>query len=83
MAAQRCHFSFWQVERDRLLAIDSTQRQTGPRKLFTGAGRMSDFFKLREHGTTVGREIMAGATTFAAMAYILSRKSSDHGNRRD
>ena len=32
---------------------------------------MSDFFKLREHGTTVGREIMAGATTFAAMAYIL------------
>ena len=32
---------------------------------------MSDFFKLREHGTTVGREIMAGATTFTAMAYIL------------
>lgn len=32
---------------------------------------MSDFFKLREHGTSVGREIMAGATTFAAMAYIL------------
>ena len=32
---------------------------------------MSDFFNLREHGTSVGREIMAGATTFAAMAYIL------------
>ena len=32
---------------------------------------MSDFFKLQEHGTSVGREIMAGATTFAAMAYIL------------
>ena len=32
---------------------------------------MSDFFKLREHGTSVGREVMAGATTFAAMAYIL------------
>jgi len=32
---------------------------------------MGDFFKLREHDTTIGREIMAGATTFAAMAYIL------------
>ncbi|MEC8438713.1 MAG: NCS2 family permease [Pseudomonadota bacterium] len=32
---------------------------------------MSDFFKLQEHGTSVRREIMAGATTFAAMAYIL------------
>ena len=32
---------------------------------------MRDFFKLQEHGTSVGREIMAGATTFAAMAYIL------------
>lgn len=32
---------------------------------------MSDFFKLQEHGASVGREIMAGATTFAAMAYIL------------
>ena len=32
---------------------------------------MSDFFNLQEHGTSVGREIMAGATTFAAMAYIL------------
>ena len=32
---------------------------------------MSDLFKLQEHGTSAGREIMAGATTFAAMAYIL------------
>ena len=32
---------------------------------------MSDFFRLHEHGTSIGREIMAGATTFAAMAYIL------------
>ena len=32
---------------------------------------MSDFFKLREHGTSVRRELMAGATTFTAMAYIL------------
>jgi|UniRef100_UPI00404A4259 adenine/guanine/hypoxanthine permease len=30
------------------------------------------FFKLQAHGTTVGREIQAGCTTFAAMAYILA-----------
>lgn len=29
-------------------------------------------FKLRENGTTVGRELVAGLTTFAAMAYILA-----------
>ncbi len=29
-------------------------------------------FKLRENGTTAGREILAGFTTFAAMAYILA-----------
>lgn len=29
-------------------------------------------FKLRENQTTVGREIVAGLTTFAAMAYILA-----------
>lgn len=28
-------------------------------------------FRLAQHETTVGREILAGATTFAAMAYIL------------
>ena len=32
---------------------------------------MGDFFKLQENGTSVGRELMAGATTFTAMAYIL------------
>ena len=30
------------------------------------------FFKLESHGTTVGRELQAGLTTFAAMAYILA-----------
>jgi AGZA family xanthine/uracil permease-like MFS transporter len=30
------------------------------------------FFRLEEHGTTVGREAQAGLTTFAAMAYILA-----------
>lgn len=29
-------------------------------------------FRLRENGATVGREIVAGLTTFAAMAYILA-----------
>lgn len=29
-------------------------------------------FRLQENGTTVGREIVAGLTTFAAMAYILA-----------
>lgn len=29
------------------------------------------FFKLRENGTTVARELQAGLTTFTAMAYIL------------
>jgi len=29
-------------------------------------------FRLREHGTTPGRELLAGLTTFMAMAYILA-----------
>lgn len=29
------------------------------------------FFKLKENGTTVGREVIAGLTTFFAMAYIV------------
>lgn len=33
---------------------------------------MENFFKLKERGTTVNREIIAGVTTFLAMAYILS-----------
>ena len=32
---------------------------------------MSDFFKLKEYGTTVKTEILAGITTFLTMAYIL------------
>lgn len=30
------------------------------------------FFQLRERGTTVSRELIAGLTTFAAMAYVLA-----------
>lgn len=29
-------------------------------------------FKLRENNTTVGRELLAGATTFFAMVYIIA-----------
>src|SRR5882724_12977566 len=32
---------------------------------------LNRFFRLDQHGTTVGRELQAGLTTFAAMAYIL------------
>lgn len=32
---------------------------------------MERFFKLKEHGTNVRTEIIAGLTTFMAMAYIL------------
>lgn len=33
---------------------------------------MEKFFKLNENGTTVGKEIVAGLTTFFAMAYIIA-----------
>lgn len=33
---------------------------------------MEKFFRLKEHGTTVKTEIIAGITTFLAMAYILA-----------
>ena len=33
---------------------------------------MEKLFKLKENGTTVKREIIAGITTFLAMAYILA-----------
>lgn len=33
---------------------------------------MEKFFKLKESGTTVGREVIAGLTTFFAMAYIIA-----------
>lgn len=33
---------------------------------------LEKMFKLQEHGTTVKTEIVAGITTFLAMAYILA-----------
>jgi len=32
---------------------------------------MEKFFRLRVHGTTVRQEVIAGATTFVTMAYII------------
>ena len=32
---------------------------------------MEKFFKLKENGTSVGTEVVAGFTTFFAMAYII------------
>ena len=34
--------------------------------------KLTDVFRLKEHGTTVNKEIAAGATTFLTMAYILA-----------
>ncbi len=36
------------------------------------SGPLDRFFRLRERGSSVGRELVAGATTFAAMAYIIA-----------
>ena len=35
---------------------------------------MEKLFKLKEHGTDVKTEIIAGITTFLAMAYIVDTK---------
>ncbi len=39
---------------------------------FVGGERMDRFFKLKQNGTTVRTEIIAGITTFMTMAYILA-----------
>src|SRR5436190_23269128 len=35
-------------------------------------GGLEGFFRLREHGTTVQTEILAGLTTFVVMSYIIA-----------
>ena len=52
------------------LASDPTA--PNPLSASTAANRIDGFFRLTERGTSVGREVMAGATTFAAMAYIIA-----------
>ena len=36
----------------------------------------NNFFKLKDHGTTVRREVLAGITTFMTMAYVLAVQPS-------
>lgn len=40
-------------------------------KFIKGEKKMDKFFKLKENGTTLSTEIMAGITTFFAMSYII------------
>ena len=44
-----------------------TARTDDPR----GGVMLEGYFRLREHGTTVGTEVLAGLTTFMVMAYII------------
>ena len=44
---------------------------------------MEKLFKLKEHGTTVKTEILAGCTTFLTMAYILAVNPNILGNVMD
>lgn len=37
-----------------------------------GGGTLERFFRLREHGTTVRTELLAGLTTFMVMSYIIA-----------
>ena len=46
-----------------LLRVGNTQEETEE--------KMEKFFKLKEHGTNVKTEVLAGVTTFFAMAYII------------
>ena len=45
---------------------------TRPRHQQERRKTVESFFKLKERGTTVQTEIMAGITTFMTMAYILA-----------
>lgn len=54
--------------------------QNSIRKDVTGVEK---FFKLKEHGTDVRTEVVAGTTTFLAMAYILAVNPSILGNVMD
>ena len=44
---------------------------------------MEKFFGLKKHGTTVRTEVLAGITTFMAMAYILMVNAGMFGNLGD
>ncbi|MGY2901985.1 NCS2 family permease [Bradyrhizobium sp. URHC0002] len=52
------------------LASDPTA--PNPSSDSTAANPIDGFFRLTERGTSITREVVAGATTFAAMAYIIA-----------
>ncbi|MCG2626042.1 NCS2 family permease [Bradyrhizobium sp. WYCCWR 13023] len=54
---------------DEMTKPQAASEEPAPRQ---GAGLLDRTFRLTERGTSVGREMMAGATTFAAMAYIIA-----------
>ena len=43
-----------------------------PLPVASATGRLDRFFRIAERGSSIPRELTAGATTFAAMAYILA-----------
>lgn len=45
------------------------------KKTSQGVGMLESFFKLKENGSDVRTEVIAGFTTFLTMAYIVDRKS--------
>lgn len=66
--------SIYQLTVNKLTIVVETH--VFPRCLFgkthmEGRKNMKKFFKLEEYNTTVGREVLAGLTTFFTMAYIL------------
>ena len=54
--------------------LDASDQLAVRRRIITVYGdstAMGDIFRLEEHGTTWGREVTAGLTTFFSMAYII------------
>ena len=54
---------------DEMTKPHAASAEPAPRE---ATGLLDRAFRLTERGTSVGREMMAGATTFAAMAYIIA-----------
>ena len=57
------------AENGRLRKDPAARRLSG--NILRKVSKWKKFFKLKENGTTFGREIVAGLTTFFAMAYII------------
>ena len=53
-----------------MFPVDPGQKRS--QVVFLGEKAMEKFFKLKEHGTDVKQELLAGLTTFLTMAYILA-----------